>query len=622
MLAALSRVDEELGRLLAEDPEAAKEYRRFVYGLPERTRKALEEHRFDDFPEDVRTALVEQLREQRKSAGGEAEAAPEPTDEQLAYGYRTSYQRPMTTASGVAVQGAMAFQHPAVARNIGYSASLAMGGISFSCEHWRLKDNGYPREWIKNAELWDILDMALALQAELQLQCLLTDREFTRLIETRGAEFEWLKAEAARRAAEEAGGGFWGFLGDVLGVVSAVAGVLALIPVLTPIAGPIAAVTAIASLGAHTVDAAIKGDWDAMTIVGLGADALAALPGVGAVAKGLKAGRTAMKTIGTGAKAVTKASVVSKAAGRSFLATTGGTGASEASAVFNYLGTKGAKAVGASTTAGKLSGKVLQGSVNLSTQVPVVVEMTTGADMADPKNVAAGSALTANYGQSIGNWGAGGNGGEEGRNGLPGRVRRGDRPPLTRRPPGRGPVAPLRGRHRPRGPFAPGRTPEAPVRQGLTGAEEVLRVALEADSRHGAADAGPYPGGHPVLARHHPGIVTEHEQVPYLQELVPVQGHGLDQLLVRIAEAAQVPDEVVPVGEWIVAAHPPQARRRARADAPAFHGGGRGRGWAVHPRGSRRGAGGCPSVHCPSASGRSLKGAPSSRRFAMAFGHP
>ncbi|MFD7587895.1 hypothetical protein ACFV84_21010 [Kitasatospora sp. NPDC059811] len=301
--------------------------------------------------------------------------------------------------------GVIAFQHPTVARYLGEIESLAMGGYSGEGVYFRLTDNGYPREWIKDGRLYDLIDMALALQAELQLQCLLTDREFTRVIQTRGQEFEYLKAEAARKAAAEQGSSFWSTFGDILGIVSAVAGVLALIPVLTPIAGPVAAVTAIAALGAHTVDAAIKGDWDAATIVGLGADALAALPGVGAVAKSLKAGKAIVKTIGTGAKASYKASVGVRRAGLTFLAETGGSGASDATKVFNYIGTKGAKVVGASEKAGKLAGKVLQGSVNLATQVPLVVEMSTGSDMSQAKEGASGAALTANYGQSIGSWG-------------------------------------------------------------------------------------------------------------------------------------------------------------------------------------------------------------------------
>ncbi|GLW04738.1 hypothetical protein [Streptomyces lavendulae] len=280
-----------------------------------------------------------------------------------------------------------------------------MGGYSGEGDHWRLTDNGYRREWIEDGGLYDMVDTALALQAELQLQCLLTDREFTRIIETRSREFDYLKAEAARRAAQDGQGSFWSLFGDILGIVSAVAGVLALIPVLTPIAGPVAVVAAIASLGAHTADASIKGDWDAMTFVGLGADALAALPGVGAVAKSVKAGQAAMKTIGTGASAVAKAGVVTDSAGRAFLAATGGSAASEASTVFNYIGVRGSKAVRASTKSGQISGKVLQGSVNLSTRVPLVVEMAAGTDMSDEKNAASGAALTANYGQTIGSWG-------------------------------------------------------------------------------------------------------------------------------------------------------------------------------------------------------------------------
>ncbi|MEV8324402.1 hypothetical protein [Kitasatospora sp. NPDC056731] len=302
-------------------------------------------------------------------------------------------------------EGVIAFKHPVVARYLGPISSLAMGGRSGEGVYFRLTDSSYPREWIKDGRLYDLVDMALALQAELQLQCLLTDREFTRVIQTRGQEFEYLKAEAARKAAEEQGSSFWSVFGDILGIVSAVAGVLALIPILTPIAGPVAAVTAIAALGAHTVDAAIKGDWDAATIVGLGADALAALPGVGAVAKSLKAGKAIVKTIGTGAKASYKASVGVRRAGLTFLAETGGSGASDATKVFNYLGTKGAKVVGATEKSGKIAGKVLQGSVNLATQVPLVVEMSTGRDMSQAKEGASGAALTANYGQSIGSWG-------------------------------------------------------------------------------------------------------------------------------------------------------------------------------------------------------------------------
>lgn len=372
ILSALRRLDAEYGAYLESNPEAARQAEAFT------------------------TSLQDDLMKQHKQLQewGPSEESPYPPSRSDLEWLRYS------------VQGVMSFMHPEIARNTGPNYSLAMGGMSFTGNYWRLKDNGYARDRIPDGYLYDLIDTAIALQAEFQLQSLLTDREFTRIIETRGREFEWLKAEAARKAAAEQGSGFWGLFGDILGIVSAVAGVLALIPVLTPIAGPIAVVTAVASLGSHTVDASIKGDWDAMTFVGLGADALAALPGIGAVAKSLKAGGAAMKTIGTASGAVSKASVVSKTAGRTFLATTGGSAASDASTVFNYIGTKGAKVVGTSTSSGKIAGKVLQGSVNLSTQVPLVVELAAGTDMSDPKNAATGTALTANYGQSIGSWGA------------------------------------------------------------------------------------------------------------------------------------------------------------------------------------------------------------------------
>ncbi|MEU6964277.1 hypothetical protein [Streptomyces chrestomyceticus] len=374
IVAAFQRLTFEFHVYLNSDAQVAQQALDFVTALPGLTQEAAEKK------------IPEQMRTQE-----DAEAFLE----------WSNYQFDENS-----VQGVLSWRHPDIARNIGKVPSLAMGGKSFEGNYWRLMDRGYPREYIEDGRLYDLIDTALAIQAEFQLQCLLTDREFTRIIATRGAEFEWLKAEAARKAAQEAGGGFWGVFGDILGIVSAVSGVLALIPVLTPLFGPIAVVTAAASLGAHTVDAVIKGDWDAATIAGLAADAFAALPGVGAVAKSLKAGKAITKTIGIGAKAGTKASVAVRRAGMTFLAETGGKGASDATKVFNYIGTKGAKIVGVSEKAGKITGKVLQGSVNLGTQVPLVTEMTTGYDMTQGKSAATGAALTANYGQTIGSWGA------------------------------------------------------------------------------------------------------------------------------------------------------------------------------------------------------------------------
>ncbi|MGW1373532.1 hypothetical protein ACWD6P_04535 [Streptomyces sp. NPDC002446] len=263
---------------------------------------------------------------------------------------------------------------------------------------WRLKDNGYGPDRIEDPALRDLIDLVLAVQAEYQLQCLLLDREFERIVETRGQEFEYLRAAAAAKAAAEAGGSsFWGILGDVLGVVSAVAGVLALVPVLTPLAGPIAIATAAGALAAHTADAVIQGDWDAGTIAGLGADVLGALPVVGALGKAARAGNLAMRSVG-------RAGVAVRSGGRAFLAATSGAAAAEAGAIANYLGTSGAKFVGASARQGKVIGKVIQGTVDLATQIPTVVSLAGGDDTDTAEDVATAVDFTQGMADNVGDW--------------------------------------------------------------------------------------------------------------------------------------------------------------------------------------------------------------------------
>ncbi|MFF7233371.1 hypothetical protein [Streptomyces sioyaensis] len=299
------------------------------------------------------------------------------------------------------------FTDPMVARPIP-PGSLAGGGYSFTRTMWRLMDVAYDAQRIADPELRDLIDHCLAIQAEYQLQALLTNREMMKVIDAGGQEFEYLKAKAAAEAAKQQGGGFWGFLGDVLGMVSAVTGVLALIPVLTPICGPIALAAGAASLGAHLAAAAFKGDWDdPATIATLAADVLSLIPGISAVAKGLRTGTMSMRSVG-GLQAATRA------AGRTFLAEVAGKGASEASKVFTYIGTRGATAVGAGANAGKIAGKAMQGSINLATQVPLAIEMAGGDDQSSAKGVATGAALTAYYGQSVGNWGAVGSAAKKG----------------------------------------------------------------------------------------------------------------------------------------------------------------------------------------------------------------
>lgn len=269
--------------------------------------------------------------------------------------------------------------------------------VGLSDHPGRLKDNGYGADRIPDQALRDLIDLVLAVQAEYQLQSLLLDREFQRIVETRSKEVEYLKDEAAKAAAEAASSSFLGILGDVLGIVSAVAGVLAMVPVLTPLAGPIAIATAVGALAAHTADAVIQGDWDAGTIVGLGADVLGALPVVGALGDAARAGKLAMRSVG-------KASVAVRSGGRAFLAATGGAASAEAGTIAKYLGTKSATFIGASAKNGKVAGKVIQGTIDLATQIPVAVALAGADDIDTAEDVATAVDFTQGMADNVGDW--------------------------------------------------------------------------------------------------------------------------------------------------------------------------------------------------------------------------
>ncbi|WP_026422275.1 hypothetical protein [Actinokineospora inagensis] len=286
------------------------------------------------------------------------------------------------------------FGDPEVARNLGVVGSLARGGYSFTCDMWRFKDVGYGPERIPHDAVRALVDLVLAVQAEYQLQSLLIDREFDRLIDTRGAEYDYLLAKAAAEAAASTG---WGILGDILGIVSAVSGVLAMIPVLAPIMGPVALITAAGALAAHTVDAALKGDWDAGTIAGLGADLLGALPVIGAVGKAAKAGKLAMKSVG-------KVSVASKAAGRAFLAASAKSSA-DVGKIAGYLGPRAAKLVGAGAKHGKTAAKIIKGTVDLATQIPTAVGLAVDDDAVDvAENTGTGLEIGHGSLNKVGDW--------------------------------------------------------------------------------------------------------------------------------------------------------------------------------------------------------------------------
>ncbi|MYT27542.1 MULTISPECIES: hypothetical protein [unclassified Streptomyces] len=280
---------------------------------------------------------------------------------------------------------------------IAHVPSMDGKGFSRSVPRGRLKDNGYGADRIPDQALRDLIDLVLAVQAEYQLQSLLLDREFQRIVDTRSEEVEYLKAAAAEAAAEAASSSFLGILGDVLGIVSAVAGVLAMVPVLTPLAGPIALATAAGALAAHTADAVIQGDWDAGTFAGLGADVLGVLPVVGALGEAARAGKLAMRSVG-------KVSVAVRSGGRAFLAATGGAAAAEVGPIGKYLGTKGAKFIGASAKQGEVAGKVIQGTVDMATQIPVVVSLA-GADGIDTaEDVATAVDFTQGMADNVGDW--------------------------------------------------------------------------------------------------------------------------------------------------------------------------------------------------------------------------
>lgn len=221
-------------------------------------------------------------------------------------------------------------------------------------------------------------------------------------------EAHWRALEAEERGESVDDGGA-GLAGDVMGAGAGVAGALALIPVLTPIAGPIALVLAAGSLVSHVTSISVKGDWDKPgSFATLGADAFAVVPGIGAVAKGAKTAGSLMSVgkVGLGA--------ASRAGGRAFLSAVAGSSAAEATKLFGYLGNKAA-AIGPKVLAGQSAniGKLMQCGTNLALQVPLVLELSSGTDMTTAKDVAGGSAVAVNYGQSIGSWGVVGQGFEK-----------------------------------------------------------------------------------------------------------------------------------------------------------------------------------------------------------------
>ncbi len=183
-----------------------------------------------------------------------------------------------------------------------------------------------------------------------------------------------------------------------------------MIPILTPIAAPLAIACGAASLGTHATSISIKGDWDKPGSIGtIVADTLAVVPGINAIARGAKAAKAAGSLVSVG-----KVSLTVKAGSRAFLTTVAGAEASEATKLFTYLGKQvAAKAPQVLAKQGVNIGKIMQAGTNLTLQTPLIVELSSGTDQSKAKDVAGGSAVMANFGQTIGSWGVVGTGFEK-----------------------------------------------------------------------------------------------------------------------------------------------------------------------------------------------------------------
>ncbi|MBB3661169.1 uncharacterized protein YukE [Prauserella sediminis] len=220
-------------------------------------------------------------------------------------------------------------------------------------------------------------------------------------------------AEKLQDAAYEAPGGFWesvgdvfaqagdwigdhlGEIGDVAGMISAVAGALSFIPVLAPVTGPIALVAGGVALAAHGGEMIKEEKWDEPGAwVGLGADVLGVLPGVGAVSKGMSMATDSLQVVdGLAPAAMSGGKVLLQEAGQ----------VAKPAQVMSSLGEKVASTVGgnADTIA-----KTVQNTFSLGSQVPTGVDMAVGNETTDAIKSGTGYVAGGMAGlQSVGQWG-------------------------------------------------------------------------------------------------------------------------------------------------------------------------------------------------------------------------
>ncbi|MEV4438853.1 hypothetical protein AB0K09_07495, partial [Streptomyces sp. NPDC049577] len=83
---------------------------------------------------------------------------------------------------------------------------------------------------------------------------------------------------------------------------------------------------------------------------------------------------------------------------------TGGATAAEAGAIADYLGTTGAKLFGASASQGRLAGKVIQGTVDLATQIPTAVALAGAADTDTAEDAATTVDFARGMADNVGDW--------------------------------------------------------------------------------------------------------------------------------------------------------------------------------------------------------------------------
>ncbi|OLT45128.1 hypothetical protein BJF85_01555 [Saccharomonospora sp. CUA-673] len=186
-----------------------------------------------------------------------------------------------------------------------------------------------------------------------------------------------------------------GEIGDVAGMISAVAGALSFIPVLAPVTGPIALAAGGIALAAHGGEMVKEGKWDEPSAwVGLGADALGVLPGVGAVSKGLATATDSLQVVdGLAPAAMSGGKVMLQEAGK----------VAEPAKLMGAFGEKMAGSVGgnADTIA-----KVTQNTLSLGGQVPSGLDMAIGNETTGAAKDVAGYAGGGLAGvQSVGEWG-------------------------------------------------------------------------------------------------------------------------------------------------------------------------------------------------------------------------